>query len=423
MRRIALLVAVATSIGAIGFVAASGSDTPTYEVTADVAQAPNLFEGARVMVRGVQVGDITDVEPRADAVRVTLAIHEGTDVPADARLAVVPITIISDRYVQLFPPYIGGPKLSEGDHLDLDRTSIPAELDDVLEQLKGLLSALEPQGNKRGPLARLIGSLDEATRGKSRALSRAIDGSAGALGTLATSHVKIERLVRNLDRLFITLAGRSSDIGLLNDRLALVTEALLADQQPLEGTLENVAFLSGEGSRLIDESGDALGESFGRLAQVLDRVLEHEESLIEGTEWTNVIARALGATDASGRGLFAYSGRQAAPGTPGAEYNYRIDTRDTVACERLNELVQQLISLNPNATTEELAGTALTFIADTYDDDLRFLIEILIPYCAEYPSEHTGQASVAEAIAHDAQLHSLGGFLDRWFATKPRLAR
>ena len=96
------------------------------------------------------------------------------------------ITIISDRYVQLFPAYSGGSALQEGDHLGTDRTTIPAELDDVLEQLDGLLSALEPRpGERRGPLARLIESLDSATRGRSQALAGTLEGSASVLENLA----------------------------------------------------------------------------------------------------------------------------------------------------------------------------------------------------------------------------------------------
>lgn len=394
--------------------------TPTYVITADVEQAPNLFEDGRVMVRGVEVGTIVSVTPRPEGVKVTLEIAEGVDVPADARLAVVPITVIADRYVQLYPAYRGGPKLADGDHLGLDRTHIPAELDEVLGQLKALLDALAPAGPKgKGPLTRLVTSLDQALRGRSDELAGTIEGSATVLENLADSDDDITALIRNLDSFFAALANRSSEIGVLNERFELVAEALASDQEHLEGTIENLTLLSEQGAGLVSESGDDLGVSFRRLKRVVDTILSHRESLTKGISWGNVIAQGFGETDASGRGLWAYSGRQAAPGTPGAQYNYRLDTRDTIACERLEFLVASLLAVNPDATVEILANVALTYIPDVYDDDLRFLIEILMGLCAKQEQPDVAAAeerrvirAAMQRVGRERFLHLVG----RWVA-------
>lgn len=392
----------------------------TYAVTADVAQAPNLFAGGRVMVRGVEVGTISDVEPGPNGVRVTMDIDEAVSLPSDVQLSIVPITVIADRYVQLFPPYEVGPRLEDGGHIPVERTSIPAELDDVLAQLKGLLAALEPgAGQRRGPLARLIVSLDEAFAGRSESLAGTVEGSAAVLENLADSTSDITGLIRNLDGLFISLANRSSEIGLVNERFATVAESLAADQENLEGTIENIAFLSGEASRLVEESGDDLGASFGRLGRVLDAILLRQDALAAGMRWTNVIAQSLGEVDATGRGRFAYSGRQAAPGTAGATYNYRIDTRDIIGCERLGALVDSLTVINPNISVDELTNTALTFIPDVYDEDLRFLIEILLPPCADLPGEASLDAqarSVIETTARRVGEKRFTRMVARWYA-------
>src|SRR5688572_31492153 len=90
---IASLLAMALAAAGIQLFVPEGN---TYTLTADVAQAPNLFEGGRVMVRGVQVGEITSVVPNQSSVRLTLEINSDVEVPADAELAVIPITVISD---------------------------------------------------------------------------------------------------------------------------------------------------------------------------------------------------------------------------------------------------------------------------------------------------------------------------------------
>jgi virulence factor Mce-like protein len=391
----------------------------TYSITADVEQAPNLFAGGRVMVRGVDVGEITDVTPRTEGVRITIEIDEAVKVPADASLAVVPITVIADRYIQLYPAYAGGATLADGDHIPANRTSIPAELDDVLTQLDGLLEALKPRaGERRGPLARLIREADAALKGNAEVFAGTIEGSATVLENLADSRTDLTGLIRNLDRLFATLADRSSEIGLLNERFSLVAQALQQDQANLEGTIENVTFLSEEATALIRESGDELGESFARLERVLDVVLAHQRELHQGFTWTNVIAEALGATDRSGRGLHAYTGRQAPPGTPESVYNYRIDTRDTIACERIGALVESFLVLNPDPTVEEIRETLLNFIPETYRDDLTFLIDLLTPLCADYPGEPVLDArsrALVASIAEEIGEERFGALMARWF--------
>lgn len=380
-RVVAALVVVAVVVGGVVYV--SADERPTYTITAAVEQAPNLFEQGRVMVRGVEVGTVVSVEPRPDAVWLTMEIDEAVDIPADANLTIVPITVISDRYVQLYPAYSSGPTMEDGDHIELTDTTIPAELDDVLTQLEDLLRVLEPRGQRRGPLAELVTALDEALEGRERDLAGTVEGSATVLENLADSSSDITPLIQNLDRLFVALADRSSEIGIVNERFELVAETLAADQRDLEGTIENVTLLSEEGAALVEESGDQLADSFRRLRRVVDTVLAHEESLAEGMRWTNVIAQALGETDGSGRGRWAYTGRQAAPGSARAGYNYRIDTRDTIGCERLGVVAASLLVINPTAGIDELTNTALSYIPDVYDDDLRFLVEQLMPICAD----------------------------------------
>lgn len=419
----ARLISLVTTLAVLGAGLAAytltRSEGATYTVTADVAQAPNLFEGGRVSVRGIEVGEIVSVEPRGEAVRVTMEIDEDVPVPADARLSVIPITVIADRYVQLDPPYDGGPRLEDGDHIDLDRTTIPAELDDVLTQLEGLLSALEPEpGETNGPLASLVRNLDIALDGRAESLQHALKGGATGLETLARSEGDIRRLIANLDSLFVVLARRSSEIGLVNQRFRVVAESLADDQRALEGTIENLAFLSREGASLIETSGDDLGVAFGRLREIVDAVLRHQDQLEKGARWTNAIAQALGETDASGRGRWAYSGRQAPPGTERASYNYRLDSRDTISCERLQVLVRTVLILTPDAPMDDLVETVNSHLPDPYEDDLEFLIRQLIPVCTTWQEPQAVSArtkTVVKRVAAQVGEKRFAKMLSRWF--------
>jgi hypothetical protein len=285
--------------------------------------------------------------------------------------------------VQFTPAYTTGSLLEDGDHIAAANTSIPAELDDVLKQLKELLATIEPkEGEKRGPLAKLVRDVDFIVRGKTSDLQGTIHNSASFLSNLASSSAEINGLIRNLDELFITLAGRRSEIGLVNERFQLVAESLQGDRKNLEGTIENVTLLSREATRLFRRSGDDLGEALKNTDIVVSRILAYQDEIAESFRWTNVIAQALGATDKSGKGLYAYSGLQAPPGTPGSEYNYRLDTRDTIACERLETLANRFLTLFPSWNAEQVTTAILEFIPEPYHEDIEHLIRLLLPACS-----------------------------------------
>lgn len=417
-RFVSALVTFAVLGAALGTWALARPKVDTYTVTADVDQAPNLFDGGRVMVRGIEVGKIVGVEPEAGGVRLTMELESDVPVPADASLSVIPVTVIADRYVQLFPAYVSGPRLEDGTHIS--DTTIPAELEDVLAQLKGLLEALEPQpGEEKGSLRRLIESLDSVLANRSGELAGTLKGSAEVLDNLADSSRNITSLIENLDGFFASLVTRSSQIGVVNERFELVVSALLEDQDNLEGTIENLAFLADETAGLLDESGDRLGSSFGRLGRVLRVVLDHQEELAEGMRWGNVIAQATGAVDRGGKGLFAYTGRQAPPGGAGAEYNYRIDTRDVISCERIQKVADSVIAVLPSADEAEVLSTLLSFIPDPYDDHLSFLLELLIPMCVDQfspastltPASEEALRVLVEELGRDRVLELLGEYL------------
>ena len=398
----------------------SQEESEARTLTVTLEQAPNLFEGGRVMVRGVQVGSITKVYPATDGVELTMEIDEGIRIPANTKVAVIPITLIADRYVQL-SPYEGGPEIEDGAHIDVDDTSIPAELDEVLGELKALVDAFKREpGQKRGPLADLIRAADKALDGREESLAGALENSSDVLTNLATSHADITSLIQNLDQLFVALADSSSEIGLVNERFALVATALADDQANIAGVIDNLEFLSTQASSLVTESGEDLGQSFGRLEKTLDVILKHQDELIRGAKWTNAIAQALGETNASGKGKYAYTGKQAAVGSSRARYNYRIDQRDTIACRRIRAHTDSQLAFDPTFTEEDILLSALAFIPDEYDDDVDWLIAQLIRPCSVFgDGDRSGldreSRRILREIADEVGEEALTDMLAQWF--------
>ena len=85
-----------------------------YRVTAWSARPSVSTRGPIVRVLGIPIGNVTDVVPEGDRVRVDMVIDDAYDVPADADAVVLAPSLVSDRYVQFSPVYDGGAKMKDG---------------------------------------------------------------------------------------------------------------------------------------------------------------------------------------------------------------------------------------------------------------------------------------------------------------------
>jgi virulence factor Mce-like protein len=206
---------------------------------------------------------------------------------------IVPISIISDRYIQLGPVYQdNGEFLADGDVLDTSVTQIPAELDDVFKQLKKLLDAIEPgKEGEPGALGDLIVQLNRTLDDRERDLQGTLIHGAELTGTLSDAQEDISGLLVNLDSLFARLATRADSMSELNRNFALVMTALAESRSDLEGTLANLADMTNEVGDLATAHGDRLGRDLGLATEITSTVLENRASVEESLAWLKVVGQ------------------------------------------------------------------------------------------------------------------------------------
>lgn len=269
---------------------AMNKDSGQYQVTAYFTKAIGLFPNSDVDILGVPVGKVESVEPIGSKVKVVMNIDEEYKVPADAIAQIVPISVISDRYVQLAPVYDGGPALEDGGEIPVENTFIPAELDDVFKQLKKLLDAIEPgKEGEPGALGELIVQLDETLRDREQDLKGTLITGSKLTATLADAQDDISGLLVNLDDLFGQLATRANSFGTLNRNFALVMRALSQSRNDIEGVLVNLGDLTSEVSSLVKQHGDRLGKDLGLAARVTRTILKSRASVEESLVWLPVV--------------------------------------------------------------------------------------------------------------------------------------
>jgi virulence factor Mce-like protein len=266
----------------------------TYEVTAYFEKGIGLFAKSDVDVLGVPVGKILSVEPMGTRVEVVMEIDKQYKIPEDATAEVIPPSLISDRFVQFSPAYTGGPTLEDGAVLDLDRTQVPAELDDTFRQLKKLLDAIQPGSEgEPGALGALIVELDKALDGQTENLRGTLIQASRLTRTLAGAKGNLSGLLINLDDLFANLATRAGTYGNLNRNFVLVLEALAESRGDIEGALGNLADMTNEVGSLVAAHRARLGDDLGLAARVLRKVLKNRTTVVESLRWLPVLGEGL----------------------------------------------------------------------------------------------------------------------------------
>ena len=288
-----LAIAVVTLLvlggGYLGYDAMKGEDD-TYQVTAYFEKAIGLFPNSDVNILGVPVGTVDSVEPIGSQVKVVMSVKKEHKVPADAIAQIVPISVISDRYVQLAPVYEGGAALEDGAEIPVENTYIPSELDDVFKQLKKLLDAIEPgEEGEPGALGDLIVQLDKTLQDREQDLKGTLITGSQLTSTLADAQDDISGLLTNLNGLFNQLATRANKFGSLNQNMALTMAALAESRDDLEGTLVNLGDLTDEVGSLVEEHGDRLGKDLGIAARIVTTLLKSRASVEESLRWLPIV--------------------------------------------------------------------------------------------------------------------------------------
>jgi phospholipid/cholesterol/gamma-HCH transport system substrate-binding protein len=264
MRRLILLAMIVSLLsGCIGpFASDSGLK---FEVVFN--RANNLFEGSDVRLLGVPKGKVLELTPEGSDVIAVLEMEPGLDLPADVRAAVAPTSLLGERFVQLDPPYTGGPKLEDGAVIGRDRTSVAVDIDEVLHGFETFLEGLDED-----TLAELVDVLAATLEGQGEGLNQLLDQGSETVSVLARSSDDLNVAVSQLADLNQTVATRDQELGAMFDDLSVVMRTI-ADESPeiIEG-ISNLRRLTNELRPLVDEHADPLIRDLEILATTLSTV-------------------------------------------------------------------------------------------------------------------------------------------------------
>ncbi|MFE4692381.1 MCE family protein [Streptomyces sp. NPDC056749] len=123
-----------------------------------------MHDNAEVKLRGVVIGEVRHIASDGDGARLTLAIEPDRlgQIPADVTAQMLPTTLFGERFVALVPPAVPSAEtLRAGAVIPQDRSSNAIELEEVLDNVLPMLTAVKPE-----KLAATLNAVSQALEGR-----------------------------------------------------------------------------------------------------------------------------------------------------------------------------------------------------------------------------------------------------------------
>lgn len=248
----------------------------TREYHAIFNNAEGLHPGSDVMIAGVRVGAVDEIELREGNAFVTFDVAQDQQLPGTGMAVVRYADMLGGRFLSLTSGR-GGAPLDEGATIPLDRTRGPLDLTSLLNGFKPLFDAIDPQ-EVNELSARIVGVFD----GESGTIAELLTEVVAVTSTISEHDQVIGEVVSNLDRVLGTMNRNRDEMrGLITGLDELTSEAARNRGQIAE-TLDSGSALAGSLSDALGEIGPGLSHDVRSIRQVTDSLVRNQEEM-EGT--------------------------------------------------------------------------------------------------------------------------------------------
>jgi len=285
-RKLVLAIAGLIAIGLVvaGIVVSRIADPPI-TVTAQFEDTVGLYEGNAVSVLGMPVGTVRGIVPKGQFVEVKLEIDSDVTIPADVQAVTVSTSILTDRHVELTPPYRGGPTLKNGDVVGLGRTRTPVEFDRTLAMVDRLARALRGDNQGGGPVADLIGISDELVAGNGAELKTTLGQLSEALrlgsDNGAAAKEDLQTVVTSLDTLMGEAAENDTAIREFGSNVRQLSDILAGEALGTGSTGAKVYQILAQAETLLQNNRDGLKTTVADFEAITKSIVDYRRELSE----------------------------------------------------------------------------------------------------------------------------------------------
>ncbi|WP_420715951.1 MCE family protein [Mycobacterium sp. 663a-19] len=279
----AVVVATAVAVGVAGHYIKSHLDTIT--VTAQFDSAAGLYQGNAVAVLGMPVGKVTRVTAKGSYVEVEFTVDKHVKVPAAVRAVTISTSILTDRQIELTPPYRDGPVLKNHDTIGLARTKTPVAFDRVLDMLDKVSKSLKGDGAGGGPIADLSNSAVAITDGNGKNILAALDELSKALRLSsergATTREQLTAIITDLSSLVEAEARNDAKVRQFGSTVRQLSQILADERFGSGSTGRTINKILEQVATLIDRNRENLKQAIRNGDTAAKTLVDNQRGLSE----------------------------------------------------------------------------------------------------------------------------------------------
>lgn len=245
-----------------------------YTVTVELPRAGGLYKDGNVTYRGTEVGRITDVHLTGTGVVAVLSLRSDVPIPSDLDAEVHSVSSVGEQYVALSPRNGTSAPLKDGDVITVGRTSVPPDINTLVEATNRGLQAI-PRDN----LKTVVDESYTAIGGLGPELSRFVQGSTALAIDARKDLDSVTALIDQSQPVLDSQTDTSDAISAWAAHLATVTDQLRAHDDSVAGVLQKGAPAAAQARQLFERLQPTLPILFANLVSLADVAVAYQPNI------------------------------------------------------------------------------------------------------------------------------------------------
>lgn len=288
--RLQLIAFVAVAVSTVAYSAFDYLDAPKllgigyYPVRIALTDGGDVYPQSVVTLRGVPVGQVTEVRPTLDGAVAELRLQDSAHIPVNSPVQVRSVSAAGEQYLNFEPANQDGPYLQADDEVPAERVAIPVDNAQLLGNLNGLLASVP--GDR---LETTVDELGTAFAGTSQDLQRLLDSILPLQDQFTENVGPTMQLIDQLEPVLATQRDVDPETRAFSENLARFTGQLEASDPQLRGTIEKTPGLGDKVIALEDQLREPLPlllanlTSVGEVVRVYNPSVAHLLTLLPAT--------------------------------------------------------------------------------------------------------------------------------------------
>jgi phospholipid/cholesterol/gamma-HCH transport system substrate-binding protein len=245
-----------------------------YSVTVQLPETGGLYDRANVTFLGNEVGQVKHVGLTPTGVEATLSLRSDINIPSNVQAQVHSVSAVGEQYIALLPQGDTSPPLKDGDVISRENTTIPPDINALLDATNRGLKAI-PADN----LKTVVDESYTAVGGLGPDISRIVKGSTSLAIDARTNLDALTNVIDNGPSLLDTQVDTADAVQAWAAHLATVTGELKGNDAGVQGILQKGAGAADAAKSLFDRLQPTLPVILANLTSIAPVLVTYRDNI------------------------------------------------------------------------------------------------------------------------------------------------